>query len=67
MLGTVAANMMALITLQAHADTSAQKRTRFDFQSFLIYCQALPAPTKIKSIIATLIKTLYDLLDYENK
>jgi hypothetical protein len=49
--GTVAANITALVTLQAQANTSAQKRTRFDLQSFLIYCQALPAPTKIKSII----------------
>ena len=42
MSGTVAANITALTTLQAQANTSAQKRTRFDFQSCLIYAQRLP-------------------------
>ena len=36
MLGTVAAKITALITLHAQANTSAQKRTRLDFQSCLI-------------------------------
>ena len=51
MFGTVAAKITALTTLQAQANTSAQKRTRFDFQSVLIYDQRLPAPTKIKSML----------------
>jgi poly(A) polymerase Pap1 len=49
--GTVAANITALTTLQAHANTSAQNLILLDCQSFLIYSQALPAPIKIKSII----------------
>ena len=55
MFGTVAANITALTTEQAHANTSAQNLILLDFQSFLIYSQALPAPVKIKSIITTLI------------
>ena len=53
MSGTVAAKITALTTLQAQANTSVQKRTRLDFQSCLMYSQAFPAPTKIKSIMST--------------
>jgi len=66
MVGTVAAKITADVTLQAQANTSAQKRTRLLDQSFLIYCHALPAPTKIKSIIAISIKTLRDLFCRKN-
>ena len=55
MSGTVAANITADVTLHAQANTSAQNLILLDRQSFLIYCQALPAPTKIKSIIHTSI------------
>jgi hypothetical protein len=56
MSGTVAAKITALTTLQAQANTSAQKRTRFDFQSCLMYAQRFLAPTKIKSIIVSSVR-----------
>jgi K+-sensing histidine kinase KdpD len=60
MLGTVAANITADITLQAQANTSAQKRTRLLDQSRRTYSQALAAPTKIKSITSISIETFHN-------
>jgi hypothetical protein len=58
MWGTVAANMMALITLQAQAMTSAQNLTRLEAQSCLMYRQLAEIHCIINTLIGNMLRQM---------
>jgi hypothetical protein len=66
MSGTVAANITALITLQAQANASAQNLIGFECQSVLIYFHIFAAATEIKFITSISIKTFHSRLGCKN-